>query len=283
VGNNKKIVKGEIYMKRVILMTTVCLLVATGLVKAEAGELSGTVDVTFQSKYIWRGFDVYDDKSAIQPSVNLDLFGTGFGVSATAHRANSSGHELGERWDYYVHYGGKLFEDELYATMWRMGYVYYNFPEFSSHKSGSPDLEELHWILSFPNALPVKGLVPTYILVKLWPSNSCSIQHQLGGHTSGFAHIFMLDYGLPIPGILPDTDEQILRIHTELVFNDGVHPPPGGNADHDWSNFVFGVETDFDLGNNMSLTPGIYQQLSMDDSVNCEDETWINLSLKYRF
>jgi hypothetical protein len=60
---------------------------------------------------------------------------------------------------------------------------------------------------------------------------------------------------------------QVLRLHSELVFNDGVHPA-GGNADHDWSNFVFGVETDFDLGNNMSLTPGIYQQLSMDDSVN---------------
>ena len=265
-------------MKRVILTTTVCLLVATGLVKAEAGELSGMVDVTYQSKYIWRGFDIFDDKSAIQPSVNLDLFGTGFGISAMAHRANSSGHELFERWDYYVHYSNKLFEDERYATFWRLGWVYYNFPEFSSHKRGSPDLSELHWILSWPNAIPVEGLVPTYILVKLWPANGGSLQRE----TSGFAHIFMLDYSMPIPGILPDTDEQILRFHSELVFNDGVHPG-GGNADHDWSNFVFGVETDFDLGYNFSLTPGIYQQLSMDDSVNDEDETWINLSLKYKF
>lgn len=270
-------------MKRVILMAVVCLLAAAGLAKAQAGELSGMVDFTYQSKYIWRGFDVYGDKSAIQASVNLDLFGTGFGVSAMAHRANSSGFELGERWDYYVYYGNKLFEDEMYATNWRLGWVYYNFPEFSNHRRGSPDLQELHWILSWPNALPVKGLVPTYILVKLWPSNSDSLQHQLGGHTSGFAHIFMLDYGLPIPGILPDTDEQILRFHSELVFNDGVHPPPGGNADHDWSNLVVGVETDFDLGNNMSLTPGLYQQLSMDDSVNDEDETWVNLSLRYKF
>jgi hypothetical protein len=33
----------------------------------------------------------------------------------------------------------------------------------------------------------------------------------------------------------------------------------------------------------MSLTPGIYQQISMDDSVNPDDETWVNLSLKYKF
>jgi len=265
-------------MKRVILMAVVCLLAAAGLAKAQAGELSGMVDVTYQSKYIWRGFDVYGDKSAIQSSVNLDLFGTGFGVSVMGHRANSSGYELGERWDYYAYYGNKLFEDELYAINWRLGYVYYNFPDLSSHKRGSADLQEIHWILSWPNALPVKGLVPTYILVKLWPSNAGSLQRE----TSGFAHIFMLDYGLPIAGILPDTDEQVLRFHSELVFNDGVHPA-GGNADHDWSNIVFGVETDFALDSNFSLTPGIYHQISMDDSVNDEDETWANLSLRYKF
>lgn len=265
-------------MKRVILMAAVCLLAATGLVRAEVGELSGTVDLTFQSKYVWRGFDIYGDKSAVQPSIDLDLFGTGLGVNLTGHRAMSSGYENSERWDYMVYYGSKLFEDETYATNWRMGYVYYNYPDSSSHTSSSLDLQELHWVLSWPNAIPVKGLVPTYILVKLWPSNSGSPLTE----TSGFAHIFMLDYGLAVPGIVPDTDEQILRLHTELVFNDGVHPA-GGNADHDWSNWVFGVETDFDLGNNLSFTPGLYYQFSMDDSVNDEDETWVNLGLKYKF
>ena len=206
------------------------------------------------------------------------MFGSGFGVNIAAHRANSSGYENGERWDYMLYYGDKLFEDEIYATNWRMAYVRYNFPDSSSHSRGSADLSELHWILSWPNAIPVEGLVPSYVLVKLWPQNGGSLQRE----TSGFAHIFMLDYGMSIPGILPDTDEQIIRLHSELVYNDGVHPA-GGNADHDWSNIVFGVETDFDLGNNMSLTPGLYQQVSMDDSVNDEDETWVNLSLKYKF
>ena len=126
--------------------------------------------------------------------------------------------------------------------------------------------------------MPVDGLVPSYVLIKLWPYNGDT----LNGEASGFAHVFMLDYGLSVPGILPDTDEQVLRLHSELVFNDGVDPR-GLGVDHDWSNIVFGVETDFDLGNNMSLTPGLYQQISMDDSVNDEDETWVNLSLKYKF
>jgi len=265
--------------KEGILLTVVVLLSVAGFAHAQ-DELTGSIDLTFQSKYIWRGFDVYGDKSAIQPSINLDLFGTGFGVGLTGHRANSSGHENTERWDYMVYYGGKLFEDEAYATNWRMGYVQYNYPDNSSHTTSSLDLSELHWILTWPNICPA-GVVPSYVLVKLWPYNGGS----LGGNASGWAHIFMLDYGFKVPGILPDTDEQILRLHTELVFNDGVHPL--GNyapdVDSDWSNIVFGLETDFDLGNNMCFTPGIYQQISMDDSVNDEDETWVNLGLKYKF
>ncbi len=32
------------------------------------------------SKYIWRGYDLFDDHGAFQPSVNADLFGTGLEV-----------------------------------------------------------------------------------------------------------------------------------------------------------------------------------------------------------
>jgi hypothetical protein len=266
--------------KEAILLTVVVFLSAAGFAHAQ-DELKGSVDLTYQSKYIWRGFDVYNDKSAVQTSINLDLFGSGFGVGLTGHRANSSGYENLERWDYMVYYGGKLFEDEMYATNWRMGYVQYNYPDNSSHTRSSLDLSELHWILSWPNAIPVKGLVPSYVLVKLWPYNGGS----LGDNASGWAHIFMLDYAFSVQPILPDTDEQVLRLHSELVYNDGVHPlgDYAPNVDSDWSNIVFGVETDFDLGNNLSLTPGLYQQISMDDSVNDEDETWVNLSLKYKF
>ena len=76
-------------MKKVILIAAVCLFAAAGLAQAEVGELHGVIDLTFQSKYIWRGFDVYGDKSAIQPSNDLDLFGSGFGLNITGHRANS--------------------------------------------------------------------------------------------------------------------------------------------------------------------------------------------------
>jgi hypothetical protein len=135
-----------------------------------------------------------------------------------------------------------------------------------------------------PKLLGVEGLVPSYVLVKLWPSNSGSlIGSAAPGTASGWAHIFMLDYPLSVPGLMPEDPEQILNFHSELVFNDGVHPG-GGSVDHDWSNFVFGVSTDFDLGDNLTLRPAAYHQITMEKTVNPDqDETWVTLGLHYAF
>lgn len=275
-------------MKKEILIGVVILLAAVSSGYAQEGELHGSIDATFTSKYVWRGIDIFDDHAAIHPSVDLDLFGTGLGFSAVGHRANASGFEAGERWDYTLYYLGGLYQDEPYATKYRLAYVYYNFPDMSSHQASSMDLQEMHAVLSFPNILPVEGLVPTYCLVKLWPANGGTIVGALNppvgtdGTASGFAHIFMLDYSLPIEGLLPNVPEQVLRLHSEFVFNDGVDPR-GGVVDHDWSNAVFGISTTVDLGNNLYFTPGFYYQSSWDDSVNPEDEYWASVGMTYKF
>ena len=273
--------------KQGILLAAVVLFCAIGFAQAQDTDLHGSVDFTYQSKYVWRGFDVYGDKSAMQPSIDLDLFGTGLGVSMMGHRANSSEYELSERWDYTLYYQNGMFMDEAYALMYRLGWVYYNYPDLSKSNA---DLQEMHAILSLPKMIP-GGLVPTYCLVKLWPNSSgswvaknfdLSAGAPSSGTASGWAHIFMLDYPLVVGGILPDTPEQVFNFHTEVVFNDGVGPA-GQNADQDWSNVVFGVSTGIDLADELVMTPGVYHQISMDDSVNDEDETWATLSMTYKF
>ena len=267
--------------KQGILLAAVFLFCAMGFAQAQDSELHGSVDLTYQSKYIWRGFDIYGDKSAVQPSLDLDLFGTGFGVNVMGHRANSSGYETAERWDYTLYYQNMMFPDQAHALMYRLGWVYYNYPDMSPSDA---DLQEIHTILSLPKAIP-GGIVPSYALVKLWPNSSRSMvgsKSELGGTASGFAHIFMLDYPLTVGGILPDTPEQVLNLHTELVYNDGVGPG-GQDVDSDWSNVVFGVSTGLDLSDELVLTPGVYHQISMDDTVNNENETWATLSMTYKF
>jgi hypothetical protein len=272
--------------KKLILLVAVVFLSMTGLAQAAAGELHGAIDATYTSKYVWRGFTVFGQQSAIHPGIDLDLYGTGFGISAVGHRANSSGYEMNERWDYTLYYGNRLWESEWYAMNYRLDYVYYNYPDRSSHDtSDSIDLQELNGVFSFPNLLGVKGLVPSYVLVKLWPSNSGSIigAPKSDGTASGFAHIFMLDYGWAIPAIVPNTAEQVLNLHGEVIYNDGVSPI-GTNVDHDWSNAVFGVSTDFAVCKDLTFTPGVYHQVTMDSSVNNEKSiTWARASLTYKF
>jgi len=276
--------------KKGILVIAVILLGTGGLVQAQEGKLSGSIDVTYLSKYVWRGFDIYADKSAIQPSIDLDLYGTGFGVSVMGHRANSDGHENGERWDYTLYYYNSLFDDEVYATNYRLGWVYYNYPDQprrGSLAAPNADLQEMHSILSWPKICPA-GVIPSYVLVKLWPSKSGSFsgaRSPMGGTASGWAHIFMLDYPWTVQtgGLIPGTAEQVVNLHAEFVYNDGVGPA-GQNVDHDWSNMVLGASTEFDLGNNLAFTPGVYHQITFDNSVNPDkDETWVSLGMKYRF
>jgi hypothetical protein len=276
-------------MKERILVSTVILLAVAGMTQAQEGELHGVIDLTYQTKYIWRGFDIYGDKSAIQPSVDLDLFGTGLGISITGHRANSGGFENAERWDYMLYYDYSVFKDKIYATQARFAWAYYNYPDHPEKGTmGEPwaSLQEIQSILSWPKILPIEGLVPSYVRAFSWPSKSGSFSGSKspgGGTATGIVHIFMLDYDLPIQGLLPDIPEQTLHLHSEVVYNDGVSSTGVTDVDHDWSHAVFGVSTKFDLSDNLTLTPGLYHQSSWEDTVNSSDETWFSLSMAYKF
>lgn len=276
-------------------MGVVILLAAVTLGVAQEPEIKGTASLTYTGKYVWRGFNVYGAKSAIHPMVDLFMPGTGVGFSAEGHRANSSGYENLERWDYSLYYLGRMFPDENYAINYRLAYVYYNFPQQSNHTRGGIavpwntdpgtfDLHEGHAVLSFPKILNVEGLVPTYVLVKLMPVNSgttVGARSPSGGTASGWAHIFMLDYAVPMRCPFTGMDRKV-NFHSEFVFNDGV-APNGVNADHDWSNAVYGVSTNYEIEENLFLTPGFYYQTSWDDSVNSSDEYWASLGISYKF
>ena len=278
--------------KKSIIASVIVLSLLAGFAKAADEELHGSVDLMYLSKFVWRGLDVYDDKSATQASVTLDLWKTGFGTQIHSSRANSDGFENSEWLRYYLFYDNVLWPDERCQTNYRLGYYYYNFPDNSPKDL---DAQEVHLALAWPKAL-VEGLVPSYVLVKMWPSHSDSLiganSDTLygagnGGTASGFAHIFMLDYAWMTT--CPFTGEpRAINLHSEAVFNDGVGPQ-GQNIDHDWTNAVFGASTDFDLSSNMVFTPGVYYQVTMDKSCVAagsdwdKDEFWATANLKIKF
>ena len=95
-------------MKNAMLVSVVVVLAIVGMVRAEepadSPQLHGDVGIEYTTKYLWRGFDVFDDHAAIHPYMDLDLWNTGFGLHAVGHQAASSGFVDGERWDYTLSY-----------------------------------------------------------------------------------------------------------------------------------------------------------------------------------
>jgi hypothetical protein len=247
------------------------------------GDMHGTVGVAYDSQFVWRGFDIYDGKGALHYLGDLNLWDSGFGISAVGHQATSSGFVNLERWDYTAYYQNGIFGGEPYATNFRFGWVYYNYPDTSSSWQ---DLQEGHAILSWPNILPIKGLCPSYVAIKVWPSESDSgISRRGVGSVSGWLHILMLDYGFTVPGIVPEIPEHVIKLHSELVYNDGWSWD-GRNVNAALTHAVFGVSTDvwLDANQTISVTPSVYYQVNMEDTLDPDDnEFWGGVSVKYSF
>jgi hypothetical protein len=270
-------------MKKGILLAVVIFLSTAGFAQAQKGDLSGTIDVTYLSTYLWYGIDMYPGShgpGAIQPSIKLDLYGTGFGLNALWSRANESGHENAEELRVGLTYSNSYFEYETYATNYVIGWTYYDYVD---NPSDLLDTQEMYASLAWPEICPA-GVVPSYTLVRLWKSESGHPSSLPSSHTndiSGWIHILGLGYDLPVEDLLPDLPEQILHLSAALVWNDGAG---ASGVDHDFSHFVVGASTDFDLGNNLTLTPGVYHQHTVEYTVNPdEDITYATVGLKYAF
>ncbi|MHC4394089.1 MAG: TorF family putative porin [Planctomycetota bacterium] len=265
-------------MKKGILLTAVVLLSAVSLVQAEEGKLGATYDITFVSRYIWRGQDRYaPNVTGIQQNLDIDFYGTGLGVNIFSSRANTAGFENLEELDITLYYCNTAFEGA--ATMdYTLGWVHYNYPDEPRGGNpavpGSGDMQEFFATLSWPELCDF-GIVPSYTAIVMWPATSGSN----AAVNRGWYHVVGLGYDLNVPGMLPETAEQALNLSFELWYNDGAY-----GADNDWSHAVFGVSTDFEITENLSFTPGLYYQITMNNLVNTDkDETWVTLGMSYTF
>jgi len=274
-----------------ILFAVMVLLSAVGYVQAEEAVqpaatqsapvvkdngLHGYFDVTYASRYIWRGFDLYNNNhGAIQSSVDLDLFGSGFGVNVLYSRSTTGSFEEFQWLVPTIYYTNKFFADESYATYYKVAWSFYDFPH---HVRGRDfNLQEVSGAFWWPKLLPW-GLVPSYTIVCMWPDRSGNDNP----NQSGWAHIFGLGYDWVLPAIMPETKEQVIHLSAQAVYNDGVGPA-AKPVDHDWSHAVFGATTDFPITKSFAFIPGVYYQNSWDESVNSQDEFWVTLSLRYLF
>jgi len=236
--------------------------------------IEGRIDVelsaTVQSKHIWHGLDLMDDHGVFFPVAGVSLGDTGFAAKIIGAYALSSGFERSDELNYAGFYSGGFLEDTRYATDFTANYFYYGKPKVSRRMA---DAQEVGASFSWPKLLGDASLVPSYYVGCIW---ACRAHSGLSGIT-GFIHVFGLAYDLKVDDFWPGGQEQSFRFSGDITYNDGF-----GGVDQDWSHAVLGLSTSLGSG-NLGITPYINYQISMEDTVNSEDELWSGVNFTYRF
>ena len=251
-----------------ILLFAAILLSATGLTQADEDKLSVTFDLTYMSKWMTKGKEGYGQQGGLFKTIDLDLWSSGFGVAVTHQEATNSGWVDKERFNYDVYYKNSLFDDATYKTKYKIRWRYKNYPHRPRKAKNS---QEWQFKFSWPKILPVENLFPYYTIYYEYPAGSNYDNRNI----TGGLHLFGLGYDLNIPE-LPNP----LRLSADVSYRDGLG---GGTKDHDWSHATLGISTKLKITDNLSFIPGIYHQISMDDSVSKRDITYCKLSMRYKF
>lgn len=252
------------------MLITVILLAVTGPAQTQESELGFTFDMTYMSKYISKGAEAYGQQGALFKTIDIDFYGTGFGAQVTHRNATASGYVDNQRFDYRPYYKGKLFEDTTYAMNYNLSAGYEHYPR-RDRKAANTTWE---WIFAFswPEMAP-EGFTPSYIAHYEYGAGE-NYTKQSGADTpSGWVHRFILGYDLDILEITGP-----IHLSSEIAYTDGL-----GGAAHEWSYATFGVSTELKITENMSFLPGVYHQISMEDTVATHDITYTSLSVRYKF
>jgi hypothetical protein len=285
--------KGNTKMKKLVMLALVSALAAAAFAAdvekkaqpiATVAEkpMTWTIDASYVTKYIWRGFDVLDDKAAFQPSVNLALEnGLFFNVwSSLAGAAKNDGNIStvnATQVNYTVGYGNTFGED-CYLTDYKVGWRYYTYPK-ADHEM--VDMQEGFIELAMPNVIG-NGFVPRYAYYQMWAAQRTNGASGING---GPIHDMGFDYNWTFE----QAPENPMKFSWDIVYNDGTGASVdskgiGHRAGHDWSHMLWGLSTSFRCpATNAKITPALWYQTSMEDSVNKNDEFWGGLSYTLTF
>ena len=254
-----------------ILFLIILFLYITGATEAEEKDLDITLDLQYWSKWLSKGAEAYGQQGALFKTIDVDFYGSGFGLNVTHRNATSSGYVDSQRVDYRPYYKNVLFEDESYATNYNISAGYEHYTGLDRKKANTT----WEWIFAFswPKIMP-ESLVPSYIAHYEYAAGSNYTRRSGADIPTGWVHRFILGY---------DLQTQVLsapiHLSSEVAYTDGL-----GGAAHDWSYATFGASTKFQISDNLSFVPGIYQQVSMEDTVSKrKDITYCILSMVYKF
>jgi hypothetical protein len=263
-----------------MLFSAVALVGAAETASSAIDGVTTTVDVTYVTKYIWRGFNIFGSHGAVQPSIDF-AFENGFSANVWMSYPVGSGQvgvvngegigindELTE-YDYTLAYSNTAYEDCPWKTDYTVGWRYYDFIDVATKEA---DMQEVFAEISMP-VLIGNGIVPRAGIYQMWNSESGGANSGAAGtiYAMGFGYDFNLDQAPELP----------MNFSWDIVYNDGTG---ASTVDHDWSHMVWGLSTSMTCpATGGTIAPAIYFQNSFESTVNDDDELWAGISYSLSF
>jgi hypothetical protein len=219
------------------------------------------------TKWLSKGVEAYGSQGGLFKTIDVRFEDWNFGVKVTHRNATGSGYVDSQRFDYRPYMYGMLFEGQRHQTNYNLSVGYEHYPGLDRKRANTT----YEWIFAFAwPKLIGNNLTPAYIVHYEHPAGSGYDY----SYVTGWVHRFLLNWDMQVEQLPND-----LKFSSEVAYVDGL-----GGAEHDWGYSTFGLSTVFDIGENMSFTPGIYHQVSIGDTVsNKKDITYAHLSFKYMF
>lgn len=272
-------------MKNVLLtaMVVLCGLVPTASAMDVFGtDVGVTADLTFMSRYIWRGFNRMGSSPVWQPGVDFNL-GNGYGASILASYAHNGGHVNATEYQYSLYYGCSVLDGEIWKTDYRLGWRYYDYIDMPTK---GVDFQELFLEMKMPDLIG-SGLVPHINYYYLWQARS--------GRSTGSPFIdnignlglnnwkvksgSIVQTGFDYNFTLEDIPDMPLTFSWDIVYNDGAGHPL---VTHDWTHMLWGLKTDIQCPmTGGKLTPAIYFQNTFTRTLNLTQKDYLFCGITY--
>ena len=116
-------------MKKVLMLVAVLMLFrsSTGLGEESQEKIGVTLQLDYLSQWLSKGAPAYGKQGAVFETIDLDLWGSGFGVQIIHRSATSSGYVDKQRIDYRPYFKGKVFDGSPYQINYNIsaGYEHY--------------------------------------------------------------------------------------------------------------------------------------------------------------
>lgn len=212
-------------------------------------EIGFRSDLTFVSRYIWRGFDtISDDRPAVQPSITFAFGKSGVWLNlwSAVALADTDFVEL----DLIVGYD-KVFSKEIILSA---GVGYFTFPSMSHYPDKNSTSPEAYAGMT-ANSLPLTPCLTLYYDFNVGDGlyATLSLNQSILVKNKVLCSTFVIGY---------TTQYQDFEVD------------PG------FSDICLGVSTDFGI-KSMTLTPSLNYVIVPNNTINHEDEFWVGLTVSW--